>query len=239
VLHVFGLALLSMSFWAIYETGYVDNDEIGARHEKDPVLTPQFFESPVRRSAVLPWVWAAVCGAAGVALLNWSSPPPLDELLAWGGVLLLTFFWFRLYNRVDKRTRIWLFAGLQMLRSVSFTAVASVTTVGAVALISHVLARWVPYYSYRLSGTEWADGEVGTSRLLFFVLICGGLATVEGWHPFVSPLAFVLLFWFAFKARRELVKSFRQAHFITTGRRAARAPFPAKTAGRRELGRTH
>jgi hypothetical protein len=142
-------------------------------------------------------------------------------------VLLLTFFWFRLYNRLDKRTRVWLFAGLQSLRSISFVAVVSVTVVGAVALLAHVLARWVPYYSYRLTGTEFKDGDVGSSRLLFFILLCGGLSTVLGSEPFLSPTGFVLLLWFAFKARRELVRSWRSAHLITRHRRtpvATRAP---------------
>ena len=215
LLHVAGLALLSMSFWAIYETGYVDNDQIGARHEKDPVLTQQFFESKVRTSTLLAWVWAAGCGLGGLLLLRWPSAPPIPDVLAWTGVLLLTYFWFRLYNRLDKRTRIWLFAGLQALRSMSFVAVVSVTLVGAAALLAHVLARWVPYYSYRLTGGEWKDGEVGSSRLLFFVLICGALMPVVGWQPFWSPVGLILLFWFAFKARRELVRSFRDAHFIT------------------------
>lgn len=214
-LHVLGLALLSMSFWAIYETGYVDNDYIGARHEQDPVLTPQFYESPVRLSTVLPWVWAAGCGILALMLLRWPHAPEAHDFMAWAAVLLLTFLWFRLYNRLDKRTRIWLFAGLQSLRSLSFVAVVSVTMVGAVALISHVLTRWVPYYSYRLTGTEYKDGDVGTSRLLFFVLISGGVATVVGWEPFWSPTSVVLLLWFAFKARRELVRSIRNAHLIT------------------------
>jgi hypothetical protein len=220
LLHILGLALLSMSFWAIYETGYVDNDQIGARHEKDPILTPQFFESRVRQSSVLPWVWAAGCGMAALLLLRWPLGPEFTDVLAWAGVLLLTSSWFRLYNRLDKRTRIWLFAGLQSLRSISFVAVVHVTLVGAVALLAHVLARWVPYYSYRLTGSEWKDGDVGSSRLLFFILLSGGLALVVGWEPFWSPTGLVLLFWFVFKARRELVQSWRSAHFITGRRRS-------------------
>jgi hypothetical protein len=214
--HVIGLALLSVSFWAIYETGYVHNDLIGSRHEKDPKLTRQFYESPVRISAVLPWVWAAACGMVALLLLRWPLPPTAWDLLAWSMVLVLTFFWFRIYNLMDKRTRIWLFAGLQAFRSLSFVAVVSVTVVGAIALIAHVLARWVPYYAYRVSGTEYNDEEVGSSRLLFFVLISGGLALTVGWEPFLTPSAAILLLWFGFKARRELARSYRRAHLITS-----------------------
>ena len=186
-LHLLGLAMLSVSFWAIYEAGYVDNDLIGVQHEEDPVLTRQFYESPVRLSAVLPWAWATACGVIALLLLRWPEVPSAIDFFAWTGVLLLTFFWFRLYNRVDKRTRIWLFGGLQSLRSLSFIAVVNITLIGAVALISHVLARWVPYYSYRLSGGKCEDGDVGSSRLLFFSLISIGLAIVVGWEFLWSP----------------------------------------------------
>ena len=212
--HIAGLALLSVSFWAIYETGYVHNDLIGARYEKNPNLSQQFHESPVKVSAVLPWVWAAGCGVAGLMLLNWPFAPEAADLLAWSAVLVVTFFWFRIYNVTDERTRIWLFAGLQSLRALSFAAVASVTLVGTVALLAHVLSRWVPYLGYRVTGA-YIDEEHGTSRLLFFVLLCGGLAVAVGVEPFWTPTGLVLLLWFAFKARRELLRSWRQAHLLT------------------------
>ena len=212
--HVAGLALLSVSFWAIYETGYVHNDLIGARYERKPNLTRQFHESPVLVSSTLPWVWAAGCGLAGLVLLHWPLAMDAWNLLAWSAVLMLTFFWFRLYNHADERTRIWLFAGLQSLRALSFAAVVSVTMVGVLALLAHVLSRWVPYLGYRVMG-QYNDEEVGTSRLLFFVVLCGGLALAIGIEPFWTPTALVLLLWFAFKARRELLRSWRRAHLLT------------------------
>jgi hypothetical protein len=227
--HVAGLALLSISFWAIYETGYVHNDLIGARYERKPNLSRQFHESPVHISANLPWAWAwaAGCGLAGLVLLHWPLAMDVWDLLAWSAVLVLTFFWFRLYNLTDERTRIWLFAGLQSLRALSFAAVVSVTMVGVLALLAHILSRWVPYLGYRVIG-QYNDEELGTSRLLFFVVLCGGLALAIGIEPFWTPTALVLLLWFAFKARRELLRSWRHAHILT-----ARKPATGKVgAGR-------
>ncbi len=220
--HVAGLALLSVSFWAIYETGYVHNDLIGARYESKPNLTRQFHEGKVRISATLPWAWAAGCGVAGLVLLHWPLAMGVWDLLAWSAVLVLTFFWFRLYNVTDERTRIWLFAGLQSLRALSFAAVVSVTIVGALALLAHVLSRWVPYLGYRVNG-QYNDEETGTSRLLFFVVLCGGLALAIGVEPFVEPTALVLLVWLAFKARRELLRSWRRAHLFTVRSSTARS----------------
>ncbi|MEO6269301.1 MAG: HAD family hydrolase, partial [Lautropia sp.] len=211
LLHVAGLALLSLSFWAIYECGYVDNDRIGARYERDPRLSAEFFERPVRFPTVLPWVWAGACGVAALLLLRWPSVPTAADLLIWAGILVFTFLWFRAYNRLDKQTRIWFFAGLQMLRSMSFVAIVSVTPIGAAALVSHAFARWVPYYAYRTTGLKYNDDLVGTTRLLFFILISGCLGAVIGWQPGWMPVGFALLAWFVFKARRELIRIVRGA----------------------------
>src|SRR5205085_157548 len=67
--HCLGLLLLLISFWAIYERGYVDNDATGARHEEHPKLSPQFHQAPVATPAVEPWLWAAGAGALGVLAL--------------------------------------------------------------------------------------------------------------------------------------------------------------------------
>ena len=229
-LHVLGLALLCVSFWAIYETGYVDNDAIGARHEADPNLSRQFFESKVRRSTVLAWLWAAGCGIAALILLRWPLAPAPADVLAWTAVLLLTHFWFMLYNRLDKRSRIWLFAGLQALRAASFVAVVSITLVGAAALMAHILARWVPYYAYRVTGAGYNDEAAGTSRLLFYILIAGGAAMALGWEAVWSVSGLVLLLWLAFKARRELLRIARSVHFIT------RRPLAVNEVAKRPVG---
>jgi len=97
-----------------------------------------------------------------------------------------------------------------------------VTMVGVLALLAHVLSRWVPYLGYRVNG-KYNDEETGTSRLLFFVVLCGGLALAIGVEPFVEPTALVLLVWLAFKARRELLRSWRRAHLLTVRSSTARS----------------
>ncbi len=237
LLHIAGLALLSLSFWAIYECGYVDNDRIGARYEKDPKLSAEFFKRPIRFPTVLPWIWAAGSSVAALWLLRWPTAPAATDLVVWASVLVFTFFWFRTYNRLDKQTRIWFFAGLQMLRSMSFVTVVSVTPIGAAALVSHAFARWVPYYAYRTTGLKYNDDLVGTTRLLFFVLISGCVGAVVGWQPSWTPVEFVLLAWFIFKARRELVRSIRGAHWITGRQRSPRDDVQAPPSAQREVAR--
>jgi hypothetical protein len=226
LLHIVGLAFLSLSFWAIYESGYVDNDRVGARFEKDPVLTAAFFERRNEFPTLLPWLWAAGCGVIALFLLRWPTTPVASDLVAWGGVLVFTALWFRLYNRLDKDTRVWFFAGLQMLRSMSFVAVVSVSLIGAAALLSHALARWVPYYTYRATRTKYNDDQVNSTRLLFFVLLAFSLGIAQGWDAILTPVGFILLGWFAFKARRELVRNIRRVHLITHDSSRSRATGP-------------
>jgi hypothetical protein len=217
--HAAVLALLALSFWATYECGYVDNDRIGAKYEKDPTLTKAFYENPVRVSTVQAWIWAAVAGAAGLLMLRWPAWPSAWDVTAWSGVLLVTFLTFRLYNRSDKQSRIWLFAVLQLMRAAAFVVVVPVTTIGMIAVCAHALARWVPYYLLRVTGTKWRNGEFASTRLLFFIVLSLMFAVNLGWSLLWSLTAAALLGWFLFKGRKELVQIYRNAHRITTGAR--------------------
>src|SRR5262249_45162415 len=63
--HGVGLLLLLVSFWAVYERGYVDNDLVARQYEAEPKLSSAFFSNPIATPVWLPWLWAAAFGAAG------------------------------------------------------------------------------------------------------------------------------------------------------------------------------
>jgi phosphoserine phosphatase len=225
LLHVAGLTLLLVSFWAIYERGYVDNDLMGARFEAKPRLNPAFWEAPVATPRWSPWIWALGCGAAALFLLRWPLPPRLPDFAAWACVLLATHAWFALYNRLDKDARVWMFMGLQITRSAAFVAVLPIALIGAVAICAHVLARWVPYYLYRLEGKEWPEAPFHLIRLLFFVVLAGLLALAVGIAPLASGTTAALLAWNVYRARHELATAWRATHRIDAGPpRASRRP---------------
>ena len=88
----------------------------------------------------------------------------------------------------------------------------SVTPIGASALAAHTLARWVPYYIYRiykLSGKDWPETPVALVRLLFFVVIALLLGMTQGFASLLTGTALVLLVWNVFKARKELAAVFK------------------------------
>lgn len=202
-LHILGLAFLMASFWAIYERGYVDNDWAAAHLEHDGKLTDSFWQSPVATPAVQPWIWAIVLGAIGVALVQWPRLDPFEGL-KWLGVLVGTYAIFKLYNRLDKATRIWLFALLQLARSAALLVLVHVPVAGAIGLAALALSRWVPYYMYRLGG-QWPELHPGMMRLLFFGVLAAVFGTVLGSAVLLDWTAASLAIWNVIRARSELI----------------------------------
>ncbi len=203
-LHVFGLLCLLLSFWAIYERGYVDNDRVAAKFEADPKLSAAFHREVVATPTWPPWVWASVSGAIGVVLLRWPvAPSPLDYA-KWAGTLIAVYLCFKQYNRLDKSTRVWLFSVLQFARGAAFTVIVPVLPIGAAGLGAHVLARWVPYYLYRLGSGQWPEAQTQTMRLLFFVVLAALLAISQGIGVLLNATTLGLLAWSVFRANQEI-----------------------------------
>lgn len=209
--HVVGLLFLLASFWAIYERGYVDNDLIAARFERQPKLSAAFKEAPVATPRWQPWIWALACGAIAIYLLRWPAHPIGMDFVKWTAVLLATYVWFMLYNRFDKATRVWLFCGLQFARTVAFVVLVPIGLIGAAALGAHVLAKWVPYYVYRLGGKDWPDTPFHLTRLLFFAVLAVLLAFVQGFLSLWTWTAAALLAWNLYRARQELRAAYQAA----------------------------
>lgn len=210
-----GMTLLLLSFWTIYELGYADNDRVGERFEKDPVLSRQYFEKAIPTPTLSPWLWAAAFGAAGVLFLHGPHTTAWSAFLRWMAVLGATWALFFVYNRFDKRTRIWLYPGLQAARAFSFVALVAVTPVGAAALAAHVLGRWFPYAVYRAGAKDWPRMPVALVRFVFFAVLfatlaVGGLAL----HQLFSWSSLALIVWIAYRARREFVAVWHQARWL-------------------------
>ena len=204
VLHAAGLLFLLLSFWTIYECGYVDNDRIAARYEKDPKLSTAFHHSSAPTPLWQPWIWAACSGVVAILLLRWPAPAVPADFATWAGVLLATHLWFRGYNRVDKPTRVWLYPGLQLARTAAFVTLVPVVAIGTAALSAHVLAKWVPYYVYRFGGKDWPEAPLPLTRLLFFIVAALLLAMTQGSTVLMNGSAAALLAWNLFKARDDL-----------------------------------
>jgi phosphoserine phosphatase len=204
--HVAGLFLLLCSFWIIYERGYVDNDLMAAKLEKEPTLSAAFYQSSVATPFWIPWLWSTVVGAAGVWVLRRQSSAIWVDWLRWEAVLVCTFLWFAWYNRVSKSRRIWMYSVLQFARAAAFTALVPILPIGAMALGAHVLARWSPYYLYRTHGEEWPrTAQEGLIRVLFFVVLAALFGIAAGWASVLNWTTLAVLVWSMFRARYDLL----------------------------------
>jgi haloacid dehalogenase-like hydrolase len=203
--HVVGLLLLLLSFWTIYERGYVDNDLMASSNEADPRLSATFGKVQVASPVVEPWIWALLAGGAGVAILHPDEAALAVHFLRWVVVLILTHACFVVYNRIDKATRIWVYPLLQFARSAAFAAVMPVEPAGVAALGAHMLSRWVPYYVYRMAPRrDWPNTRTELGRVISFVLLLVTLSCAFGPSVLLSWTAVALLVWNVYKARRDI-----------------------------------
>lgn len=202
--HIIGLVLLCASFWTIYELGYVDNDQVAVRYEKDPKLSDAFGRVEVETSLFKPWLWAIPIGIAGVLLLKYPGEIHSIDVIKWIAVLLATYGCFWLYNRIDKMTRTWLYVWLQFGRSAAFIVLAPITLVGSIALASNALARWIPYFVYRHADKKWPGGKPEIIRLVIFVLLALLMMVAQGKSAILNWSTVVFLAWGVFRARHEL-----------------------------------
>ncbi|WP_353475865.1 haloacid dehalogenase-like hydrolase (plasmid) [Salipiger sp. H15] len=211
-LHLAGIGALLVSFWAVYEQGYVDNDLVGAKHEHDPQLSPAFRTSELARHRAAPWVWAVVTGLAGVGAVTAFGPAFPGAAAIWAAVLAAVYLCFLGFNRLDKTTRVWPFAALQLARGGAFAALLPVAPITAAAVGAYVVEKWVPYFVYRtglgarrgIGDTEAWALPLNTIRLLFFVLLAVCLGMTTGLRALADWPTAALFGLYAFKARREL-----------------------------------
>jgi haloacid dehalogenase-like hydrolase len=220
--HLVGLLLLLLSFWAIYERGYVDNDLAASRYESDPSLSAAFGRVRVATPALQPWICALVAGAVAVATLH---PEKVGFVLyfgRWTALLISTYACFLFYNRLDKPTRVWLYPILQLARSAAFAVVVPIEPAGVAALGAHVLSRWTSYQVYRMSsaGSAWPNVRPELARLISFILLSSIMICSFGSSVMLTWSALALLLYNVFRARRDTYAVFKCARRIDKSSRS-------------------
>ena len=222
--HVTGLAFLLLSFWAIYERGYVDNDRVlAARFELEPRLSKAFHASPVarrHRSPALDLGTRGGCGrgvSAGLAQAVFDRP-----LLGVGG---------------GARRDLPVVPSVQPLRQEHPRLDVSPAAGRPRRRVrghrrrqprwrprsrSSYLSRWVHYYIYRLGHSSWPKAHTELMRVCFFVVLAALLALAEGGAVVMTWLGLAILAWNVFRARTQLLELCRGASRIDRRRRPLR-----------------
>ncbi len=207
-----GVTALFLSLWSVYEIGYRENDLCALRLEADPVVSPQCAGFDTERFEAKAWASAILLGVLGTLALR-----PADVAAtagAWAATLaaLRAAYWW--YNRLDKRTRVWVYMLLQAFRTLGIAVVMPVGTLGMMAGVTQIGARWQEYFWYRFApaqgGFRWTDTPLRLIQLLFFLLCLGALA--RSGVDVVTWQAAALLAWSAILARKDIRATIAGAH---------------------------
>lgn len=174
-----GLAIAAFhtSLWIIYEAGYVENDRISARAEKQVKVAANFHAMSDAYSEKAAWIWAAVVGYLGACLtaLIWSGETSFDIetslwiAAVWAVVLIALRATYVLYNRVDKMTRVMLYLPLQLIKYGFPALFVALPAAGAAAIGAQISRRWMPYIIYRFSNKKPEKFPARLIRLVTFV----------------------------------------------------------------------
>ncbi len=185
IFHALSMTFLMLSFWCIYEIGYMENDLIAEYLEKKPKLSKTYQRYKQRINLWQPWIWSVLLALPGIFFLEFTQKNfpnqnlnlvlNKSQLLAtithfglWFGLLLLVRGSFWIYNRVDKKTRVWLYPVLQLYKCFGFLVVTVTNIVGVMFFVAQVVSRWIPYIIYRYANADWPQGMGLLFRYLLF-----------------------------------------------------------------------
>lgn len=231
IIHALSMTFLMLSFWCIYEMGYMENDLVAEKFEKKPKLTDTYQRYKTRINLWQPWIWSLLFAIPGILILELSKELPANltvnfEFLSLHATNLLTaaVFWvtllvfvrviFWVYNHIDKKTRVWLYPVLQACRCFGFLTVTTSNLVGTMIFAAHVISRWVPYIIYRYAKVDgWPKNIAQLFRVLIFGLLLAAVALgTQDTSILISWQTFTIFVYCAYRGRRLPLEVIRSAH---------------------------
>ena len=197
-----GLFLLQISFWCVYEIGYIENDIMGEKFEDKAVLSYNYNSYEYSFQLWQPWLWALALSILGIAFLkqdiiiagfeaasssildrDWQVSYLSRSLIYWLAFLISLRFLFHIYNHINKQSRVWFYLILQTCRYCGYLVLLTTNTIGLVLLVSKILTRSIQYVLYRYMGGKNSDWPMYFPRyffcLLIYLLILGAIAANE------------------------------------------------------------
>ena len=221
VYRLIGIVLLTFSFWCVYDYGYYENDYVGAKYEKDPVLSDNYHSELAVIKWWQPWLWTLLFSILGVAVLkanaiNFDLPfndgayPAAQNtstyLFLWLGFLMLSRAVFYVYNHVNKQSRIWLYPLLQFSRYCGLLVLLPTNLIGACAILGQVFARSLTYTVYRhVSKNDWPKLQDWFLRWLLFAMILAMIACAQSSMDIIfNWQTLAISGWWLFRCRKQI-----------------------------------
>jgi hypothetical protein len=234
ILHGISMLFLTLSFWCIYELGYVENDMIAEKFEKKPQLSETYQRYKSRINVKEAWIWAILFAIPGLFFLALSRlifnqtnfadivrgidiKTVLVDMTLWIGFLVIVRGTFWIYNYLDKQTRTWLYFVLQIYKSFGFLIVTPINIIGVILFASKAICTWIPYFIYRFTKSAWIEDlpmNVMQTFLFGFLIVAIALGT-QSISILINLQTLVILLFCAYRARRQFWKIIRQVHLIS------------------------
>jgi hypothetical protein len=192
-LDIFALFMLFISFFAVYEMGYYENDFRASKNEEAPSLSgkqKEYIDYPIYRCGL---VWVFITSIIGVFHF---SNDVLHDYTLWLLILLALFLTFRLFNNVNVRLRIYIFPFLQIFKTFSYTLFLKLNPIGMMLLFSQVMRQSTNYHVYRSNG-DIRSFKRQNHRLLIFVMLLVTFMVSEFifLKDLISIQFFIILLW--------------------------------------------
>ncbi len=166
-LDLFALFMLFLSFFAVYEIGYYENDFKASKNEEKPSLSgkqKEYENYPIYKGSI---IWATITSFIGI---YYFSNNFLIDYIFWILVLFGLFFTFRLFNNLKPENRVYIFPFLQIFKTFAYTLVLKINPIGMVLLFAQVMRQTTNYYIYRFGG-DYRKFKRQNHRLLIFILV--------------------------------------------------------------------
>ncbi|MBD2531578.1 haloacid dehalogenase-like hydrolase [Nostoc flagelliforme FACHB-838] len=234
ILHAISMFFLILSFWCIYELGYVENDIVAERFEKKPTLSETYQKYKNRISVWQAWLWSVTFAVPGLIILELTKVVSSDKSFAteisaldsvailtnmalWVGLLVLVRVSYYAYNLVDKQTRIWLYFLLQAYKYFGFLVVTTSNIIGSILFTAQVISRWIPYFIYRMTKSEWSkDLPNQLVRIFLFVFILFAVALgTENISILMNWQTLIIFVLYTYRARHQILKIVNEMHPIS------------------------
>jgi hypothetical protein len=243
LLAALGLAFLIVSYAIVYEVGYHENDHLGSRRERKPILTAERLALAGTVDERQAWLFGTLVGLPGAAVLAWSGASVWHQggdllegtallLGLWLALLVVIRATFWLFNRIDERSRLFLHLPLQLMKGLWLVWVLGLplSAAGAALLLANSMCAWIPYAIYRMGGARWQTPD-NVIRLLICLVLLSATMAVGDAAALLEWQVLAVLGWAVYKARKELVKLSREVHLLPD-LAPADAPGDGRAAGR-------
>jgi phosphoserine phosphatase len=221
VLAAFSICILQLSIWTVYEVGYFENDKAAAQ-ERSGHIPDAYSRYEKRMKPALAWIWAISFSVLGVLLFSVSEMPAAFDAVSLSRAAELLLIWllflaavrasFHFYNRVEGKSRLFLYPLLQLARLGGYALIASTNFVGSALVAALVISRWIPYIIYRASGVRWYEYNKVLLACIFLVIVMLSLpANIDG-AGLLHLL--VVLAWLGCRSSRQVMAAVRNTTFV-------------------------